>query len=273
MVSNTLDELGRSVLEAIAGRRASVGEVELGVSRAELDERLDQLVENGLVRQTGEGYELLENGRRVLVATPAGALDERIDTPAHVENRLAGFDLRADEEAAVRGAFTLLRYWGDATSAELVDGIYSEDPAGYDSASTWWAFVHERLAALPDVRVSSDGLVEWWSYSCDAVVDEDGRETGTEFHTPGSARHGIERQALSESERTAARVAFGVLFDAGRISATELVERVYDEHPAGHGSPDEWADWLTTVFDGVPGIDRESEDGTVWVYDQSVPEQ
>lgn len=284
MSSNTLEGLGRAVLEALEGRRADAGtlEEEFDASREELDEQLSQLVENALVREVGDGeYELTENGERLLSSTPVGAHDERIDTPEHVERAIEGFDLRPDEERAVRSAFSFLRYWGDAATAEIVDGIYSEEPAGYETANRWWDdCVRDRLAALPDVDPAahgtngteeSDGSSEdRWRYAGEAAVeqpDRDGRKVrGAGGEAPfGSVRHAFEELELTDAERAAARVAFATLSARGGATAEELADALFDEHPAGYDSTDRWSSWLDETFAELPNVDRR-EDG-VWVHD------
>lgn len=281
MSSNTLEEPDRAVLEALEGRRTDAGtiESELDASREALDERLSRLVENALVEEVGDGeYELTENGERLLEATPVGDRDDRIDTPEDVERSIEGFDLRPDEERAVRSAFSFLRYWGDATTAEIVDATYGEEPAGYATADRWWDdCVEKRLAALTDVDSPADGAGESngsiesrWRYTGETGVeqpDRDGREvrdTGGEAPF-GSVRHGIEELDLTDAERTAARVAFAALSARGGATAEELADALYDEHPAGYDSTDEWSSWLDETFAELPDVDRR-EDGS-WVHD------
>lgn len=292
MSSNTLDELGRAVLDAVEGRRVRVGtlESELDAGRAEIDDRLAQLVDNGLVREVGEdagadtaseaeGYELTENGLRLLNSTPVGARDNRIDTPANVDRAIVDVDLRPDEEAAVRNAFSFLRYWGEATTAEIVDAAYSEGPAGYETADRWWDdCVRERLAALPDVRVVADEPIagaENWIYDGAAIVEQPGDEDGRAiddragFPSPaGSARHAIERTDPNDDDRAIARAAFAVLFDRGRATTDELVAAVDADRPP-EDSNEAPADGLAVLLEEIPGVDREtSGDGeVVWVYD------
>lgn len=281
MSSNTLEGLGRAVLEAIEGRRidAETLEEEFDAPREELDDQLVQLVENALVQEVGDGeYELTENGERLLEATPVGDRDDRIDTPEDIERSIEGFDLRPDEERAVRSAFSFLRYWGDATTAEIVDATYGEEPAGYGRADSWWDdCVAERLAALPNVDPPSDGAEESngsiesrWRYTGEAGVEEpdrDGREVrDTEGEAPfGSVRHAFEELDLTDAERTSARVAFAALSERGGATAEELADALYDEQPAGYDSTDEWSSWLDETFAELPDVDRR-EDGS-WIHD------
>ena len=228
MTSNTLDELDRAVLESIADGRKTVDALEtrFDAPRERLEERLAQLVENGLARSTAaEGYELTENGRRVMSATPRGTKDDRIDTPAQVDRAIEESDLPPDEAAAVRSAFSFLQYWGEATTAEILDATYSEAPAGYDAPRRWWdECVRDRLAGLPDVAQTgletvgggdgtpetSDGTreaddcaqetddgrreiddetwtLEWWEYEGTAIVDREEGVNGRAVRDPPSA--------------------------------------------------------------------------------------
>lgn len=281
MSSNTLEGLGRAILEAIEGRRVDAGtlDAEFDASSEELDEQLSQLVENALVREVGDDeYELTENGERLLSSTPVGAHDERIDTPGDVERAIEGFDLRPDEEQAVRSAFSFLRYWGDATTAEIVDATYGEEPAGYGTADRWWNdCVAERLAALPDVDPPADGAKESngssedrWRYAGETAVeqpDRDGREVrdaGGEAPF-GSVRHAFEELDLTDAERTAARAAFATLSAREGATAEGLADALFDEHPAGYDSVDAWTNWLEETFEELPDVDRR-EDGT-WIHD------
>ncbi|WP_459883659.1 hypothetical protein [Halostagnicola bangensis] len=286
MSSNTLDSFGRAILETLEDEQLTADTLEAAfeTSRETLEERLSQLVDNALVRQGDGGrYELTDNGRRVLRATSVGKRDDRIDIPAAVEASLEGFSLPPDREDAVRKAFSFLQYWGDATTVELIDGCYSESPAGYDTAKRWWGdCVEKRLRGLSLVEpprsesIDSPDLDEMlWRYENVPVVetpdDVDGRDVPDPQPGPmsfGSVRHGIEKIEMSDVERTAARVAFAVLFDRETVTAAELVERVYGDYPAGYDSSDDWTVFLSDVFDALPGIERDSEtmDEVVWSY-------
>ena len=272
MGSNTLDELDRNLLESLAEGSKTLEALEsaFDVSESTLRDRLSRLVDTALVRAVdadGETYEATENGRRLLEATPAGARDDRIDTPAHVEDALESMSLRPDEAAAVRNAFSFLRYWGDATTAELIDGVYSETPAGYGTAAEWWDdCVRDRLAALPDVGRSSSGtetVDTVWQYEGRPVVDSpddrDGRVVSdpiTSSGSIGSVRHGLERR-FSSAELWAARVAFAVVFESRQISVRTLADCISSDPSVAHEAVDDWTNWAATVFSGVPDIERE----------------
>ncbi|MCU4926019.1 hypothetical protein OB905_08475 [Halobacteria archaeon AArc-dxtr1] len=277
MSSNTLDELGRTILEVIAAGRVTVDEVAstANASRDAIDERLAQLADNALIRAVddsgGQAYEITENGERVLAATPIGARDDRIDIPDDVERAIEKLSLRPDEAAAIRGAFSFLRYWGEATSAEVIDAIYTEVPAGYGSADRWWDDgIRDRLAALPRVGVSPDDWVgERWRYEGPATIDRpedaDGRDVPdppSTAHVAGSARHAFASVDLSADELTAARAAFAALVAGGRLTEADLLDSsgISDDM-------DEWVARLDEMLSTVPSVsvDR-SGDEPVWRY-------
>lgn len=299
MSSNTLDPLGRAILETLEEDTISLETLEgtFDTSRETLETHLEQLVDNALIREvTDDEYELTDNGRRLLNAPSTGSYDTHVDTPAPVERSIEALSLAPDETQAVRTTVSFLAYWGDGTTAELVDGCYSESPAGYETPEQWWAnCLEDSLRDLPlidppepasgdssvspsspDVSASDDRqapIPDLWVYEGTPVVersaDEDGRDApDLDPESFGSVRHGLENRTATDAERTAARVAFTVLFDQGTATADELVERVYDDYLAGYDSRDAWVSWLSDVFDDLPGIERgevaDSEIG--WKY-------
>lgn len=304
MGNDTLDAADRAVLAAIGGGRVSEGTIEsrLDPPPDDLADRLALLRENALVRPAGaDKWELTENGVRALNAPGTGGVDERIDTPSEAEAAIESLELSPGERNAVRNAFSYLRYWGDATSAEIVDGVYSEAPAGYEDADRWWRdCVGRRLAALPSVEGAADaGPAAWWEYGGPAAVERsagrDGRAVLDDAASArsGSVRHGLEEAATDDEERRAARAAFAVLYDRGSATSAALVEAANHlendeatvdpgvehgapdgslvvEHPSGFESGDAWAARLTELFAVVPGIERESHsesaDEVVWSY-------
>lgn len=174
-----LTQTDRAVLESLAaapeaGDPGSLDHVaaETGEPPAALRERLAGLAAAGVVREADGKYELTPSGRRVLRAPATGAADDGIDTPASVERALAGLDLRADREAAVRKAFAVVRNEGEITAGGIVDAVYDENPAGYDDPDRWWETVREGLAAVAaDSALSHEG--DTWRYPSDD--DADGR--------------------------------------------------------------------------------------------------
>ena len=303
MSSNTLDALGRAILETLAEENVTFGTLEatFDTSRETLEAHLEQLIDNALIREVNsEEYELTDNGRRLLRATPIGARDNRIDTPPPVEQSIQELSLAPDEVQAVRTAFSFLAYWGNATMAELVDGCYSESPAGYETPEQWWVSLLEDslrelpLVTPPDPEVSASSvpspppdssdsdehpvsIPELWVYerspAIERLEDEDGRDAPESDPEPfGSVRHGLENRTANNPELSAARVAFLVLFDHGTATAEELAERVYADYPAGYDSSDAWVSWLSDVFDDLPGIERDEKmDAEIgWKYESAL---
>lgn len=270
----TLDDRDRAVLERLLEGAAAVDDLAAAVpaDAEHLRERLPELADNGLVDgDPGGGYRLTDDGARVVEAAGTGAQDDRIDTPPAVEGRVRAFDLPPDREAALRGAFAFLHYWGDATAAEIVDAVYSEAPAGFDDAPTWWReCVRDRLAVLPGVDPArSPG--EQWRYEGVAIVDagsRDGRDVAGAAVTEGtSARFALARLDLDPGERRAVRRVFSLLVELGEVSEPEATEQVYPDYDAGYGSPTEWwADGVRPALESLPGVERADGDRERWRY-------
>ncbi|QLG64220.1 helix-turn-helix transcriptional regulator (plasmid) [Halorarum salinum] len=271
-----LDADDRTVLAALGAEPRPVDALadELDVPPDELDDRLRELADNGLVADLGEGrYRRTDSGRRVL-ATSSGATDNRIDTTPAVERTLAAFDLGPDEAEAVRGVYAFLRYWGRATPDELVDAIYGEDPAGYASGDEWWTgCVREPLSALPDVRPPSEPTASWRYVGAPeaATPGADGtRRLARPGRQPyGSVKHALESLPLAPAEREAVRAAFGVLRRRGAASEPDIAAATYPAHPAGHPTPEAWWDGLVRdAFRRLPGVTYGP--GGVWRYRQRI---
>ncbi|MFC7232030.1 hypothetical protein ACFQMM_12640 [Saliphagus sp. GCM10025308] len=270
MPSNTLDDRDRTVLEALedgpAGIEALSERFDTGPD--EIADSLEHLADNALVSRGDDGYELTDNGRRVLEATPVGARDYRIDTPDEVERALESRDLRPDEASAVRAAFSFLRYWGEATAAEVIDATYSEVPAGYESTEGWWSeCVRDHLGALPTVARSGDeDLGERWRYEETPVIDRpengDGRDVPdppSVRHSIGSARHALENLEPSPAERATARAAFVVLAERRRATVDDLLEAIEDAHSTEDESSDGPTEALSSLLLEIPGVSRVDE--------------
>lgn len=274
MVTITLDERDSAILTALSRGDATIESLADGVTCPPdyLRDRLPELADNGLVRRVDDDvYTVTANGKRVLAGSPAGTMDDRIDTPAPVEREIRSFELRPDREEAVRNAYAFLHYWGEAVESEIIDGVYSENPAGFDSDEKWWTeFVRERLADLPLVE-SPDSAGEPWRYSGTPTVEEvteDGRlapDDGATART--SVKFALEQSELSEEERSAVRAVFESLVRSGEASAAEIRDRVYPDHDAGYDSAAEW--WADCVRDGLrmlPGVERADDGRDVWQY-------
>lgn len=242
----------------------------------DIEARLAEFADNGLVYDLGEGrYERTQSGRRLL-STAGGRMDEEIDTTPAIEEVLADVGLPADAVDAVRGAYAFLRYWGGATADEIIDGVYSEWPAVYDSPDDWWEAIRPALAALPEVAVPDDereSVAAIWHFTGDAESTEpvsDGflpsERRGHEHY--GSVRHAIADLDLSEAECPAVRAAFSLLRRRESATAEEIEAVVYQDHTAGYDSAAEWWDELVDpVFEELPGVEREEDGEDRWRYD------
>lgn len=173
MVTITLDDRDEAVLERLRQGNADVESLSanLDLEAASLRDRLPELADNGLLERVDGEYALTDHGVRA-VATPDELAADRMGTPLDVDEHVRSLELRPDREAALRDAFSFLRYWGQAYGSEIVDAVYDETPAGYDSGRAWWDdCVRERLAALPSVEPpASDD--EPWRYDGPSVVEE-----------------------------------------------------------------------------------------------------
>ena len=270
----TLDERDKAALERLRRGDADVASLaDSADCRPEyLRERLPELADNGLVERVDEDvYSLTANGARVLAATPAGTQDNRIDTPPEVERKIESFGLPPDGEEAVRNAFAFLHYWGEATESEIIDAVYSEDPAGFESSDEWWSgFVRGHLEDLPSVEPPR-AAEEEWQYTGTPTVEEhtdDGRLLfENEAVSRSSVKFALERLDLSDDERAAVREAFRLLAREGEVSAAEVKDQVYADHDAGYDSADEWwADCVRGVFESLPGVEQADDAGDVWRY-------
>lgn len=272
MVTITLDDRDRSVLEHLRTRSADVDSLAEGVAvdADYLRDRLPELADNGLVEPAGDGrYELTDDGERTVTATGDGSDDDRLDTPPAVEGRIRSFDLPPEAREAVRGAFAFLQYWGEASSAEVIDGVYSERPVGYDDARVWWRdCVRDRLAELPKVEPPA-ATGQHWRFEGTPVLgrgSDDGRlAPGAGVDGRTSAKFALERSDPTDAERRAIRRVFARLVELGEVSATAAKERVYPEDDAGYGSPDAWWDDLVRPgLEALPGVERVG--GERWRY-------
>jgi predicted transcriptional regulator len=275
VVSITLDDRDRAMLEPL---RDGAADVESLARAADCKpeyarSRLPDLADNGLVRRADDAgtYAITDSGKRVVAGSPAGAMDDRIDTPPAVEERIESFDLRPDREEAVRNAFSFLRYWGEATASEIVDAVYPENLAGFESRDAWWTeFLRDRIDALPGVQ-SSDAVADPWRYAGDPDDEQDtddGRDAPEDDLAPRtSVKYALERAPLSAAERSAVRAAFAFLAREDETTAAEVRSQVYPDHRAGYESATEWwADCIRDGFEQLPGVERADEGGDRWRY-------
>lgn len=79
-----------------------------------------------------------------------------------VRHALAAMDLSGAERTAVRAAFGFLRRRGDADAEAIVEAIFADHAAGYESPEDWWAdLVEEVFEELPGVGRVRDGSERW----------------------------------------------------------------------------------------------------------------
>lgn len=278
MASNTLDERDRAILEHLHGGPADAESLAgtANASAESLQDRLSRLADNSLVERVEGGFALTDDGERVVAASPAGVRDNRIDTPDDVEAAIESLDLRPDRADAVRDAFAFLHYWGEASEREIVDAVYTENPADFDDSEAWWAFVEGRLAELPSVE-QPDGEDGTWRYDGTPVIaeqTEDGRLIlGPEATEHSSAKFALEELSVEGEEREAVRAAFDHLSREGEAEAAELRETVYPDHDAGYDSADEWWGFVADRLASLPGVERREENsssgeggGAIWEY-------
>lgn len=237
-----------------------------GLAPGSLDDRLEFLTDNGLVRATDGAYELTDSGRQVLRASGDGAGDSSPDVPPEVVEALEDRGLRADRLDAVCEAFAFLRYWGRATAAELKDGAFSEAPLEYETAEAWWTeFVRDHLAAAPMVEpAAEDG--EFWTFAgTPGVADLGGDDRsarsvrGADDADPyASATEALIDIGLTDDERLAATGALAALQRGTRETAA--LRRAAKAAPTDDPPSDEWLDTtLFDVLDRLPGVVRTGE--------------
>jgi biotin operon repressor len=268
----TLEALDTTVLRLLDDAPASGDQLATAVehSRSELADRLEELEENGLLQERDDGtYALTESGTRVLDVPADGSTDSRIDTPDHVRQAIKELDLRTDREEAVFNAVAFLQYWGDATESELIDGIYSENPAEYETAEQWWqTFMRDMLAELPAIE-SPTADEQPWRYTGTPETEEHAEDGRRRFdNSPssyGSVKHALEALDLSTDQQAAAHAVFDVLYQRNTATETELKQDVHEQTVTGGASADEWwTQWIEPVLRELPGIEQMDE--KTWRY-------
>lgn len=268
---SNLDSVDGGILVAIGDLGSTVEELSgrLDVGQSAIRKRLGRLREAGLIdKDDRQEFVLTVDGQRVLAAPATGTVDDRIDTTPTVERALASLDVPLDLEAAIRSAYVFLKFWGDATKAEIQDAIYFEHPAGHASADAWWnEAVRDRLASLPEVHPPNGDFL--WRYLGDVEVDlvEDGRHVAGPT-AMGSVRHGVDHLPLSQEERLAVRKAFAHVFENGSVNKRDLVSDVYPSFPAGYDSSDRWwKECILKAFSMLPHLRYDPQVET-WRYDR-----
>lgn len=274
MGSLTLDDRDRVVLERLADGDTDVETLAEVVSgeASSLRDRLPELADNGLVRRVDDDrYAITDDGRRTIAASPAGVQDDRIDTPPEVDERIESFELDPEAEEALRGAYAFLVYWGDATAGEIIDGVYSERPAGVASGEEWWTeCIRPRLDELPTV---GSPAAEWglWRYTGDPIVERgtaDGRRVlGGDSRAHSSVRFALESLDLDDGERAAVRAAVTHLLRHEGATAGELTAQVYPEATGGYETPESWwRDCVEDAFASLPSVECTDAEADRWAY-------
>lgn len=275
----TLTDEDEKILEALENGNRSVDAIaeELDHDPDNLEDRLNELHDNGLVHAKGEGWTLTRDGRNLLRAPGDGSADDRIDTPEEVEAVIESFQVRPDRTDAIRAAFAYLQYWDEATAGEIADDVYDEHPAGYPDPDEWWEqFVREYLAELPGVQRPDDG--ETWRYDetagdggtaardDDAASTDrsrrDGRDVDLDEPTDprGGLKHALETLDATEPEREAVLAAATLLRERGTATEDELAAAVHADYDAGYGTPESlWERCLRPAFESLPEIEHRSE--------------
>jgi|GEM_PF-235429 len=274
----TLSEEDREILETLEDGNRSVDAIAEDLDREPegLDDRLQELHDNGLVHAKGEGWALTRDGHNLLRAPGDGSADDRIDTPEEVEAAIQSFQVRPDRTDAIRAAFAYLRHWDEATADEIAADVYDEHPAGYPDPDAWWnQFVREYLAELPGVQRPDDG--ETWRYDetagdggtaarDDAAPTDQPRRNGREVDLDeptdprGGLKHALETLDASDAEREAVLAAATLLRERGTATEDELSAAVHADYAAGYETPEAiWERCLRPAFESLPEIERRSE--------------
>lgn len=266
-LTETDQQLLRKLLDDPQSRQTL--ETRLADSPEPVADRLEALVDSGLVRRT-EKYELTESGRRVLAAPDDGSADYGIDMSPAVEAELRSLDVDEASVSAVRAVYAFLEYWGEATASELRDAIYFERQAGYDDRQTWWSdCIEPALGTLPTVQppASAEELTARWRYEGTPGIDDgttDGRAVlGSTTDEPpfANARQAIEATTRSATQRAVARHVFAFLETHGRADSEQLERHIVtatEEEPHSDSIA-----VVADVLDSIPAVVK--EDG-VWRY-------
>ena len=184
-----------------------------------LSNRLAFMVDNGLIREIDNAYEVTASGSRVLRVPDDEIVDNSIDVPRSVLWTLQSRNLRADQLDAVLATFAFLRYWGKATAAELKDGVFSEVPLEYETAERWWTeLVSDHLAAVPTIEppATENGFWQFTGTPGIADLNENGWRVvfGRGADAPeryASATEAMVDMELTDEERLAVAAALGTL--------------------------------------------------------------
>lgn len=246
----------------------------LALSESEIRQRLSKFVDNGIIRVVGaDTFELTASGHRLLDISQNRRQSSEIDIPTPVETVITGFELRPYEAEAIRRSYAFLRFWRSATTDEIIDGIYSEYPAGYQSSDEWWSnLVRDQLGVVPDVVPPTLGDTQW-KYTGDFTGDEpdvDGRVHQLKSGRYSSVKQALERNSLNNDERSAIKATLTFLQNRGVATEQEIRTAVFTEYPAGYDNASVW--WTNLVRDILAGLacieslSSTAADNQIWRY-------
>ncbi|MFC6963152.1 winged helix-turn-helix domain-containing protein [Halocatena marina] len=263
----TLTTRDRIVLRLLAEAPVSCNEIAATVewSATDLEGRLESLEENGLLWERDNGtYTLTGSGFRVLETSGSDNRDCQIDVSDQIQQTIGELNLRPDRAKAVQSAAAFLQYWGQASESEIIDGIYSERPSGYESADEWWqTFMRETLASLPDIKPPTNGATVWQYAGTPEIEEhtEDGRSFLESSPTSyGSVKHALETLALTADQRAAVHAAFVVLRHNSTASETALKRESYERvKPTTMSAEAWWSLRIEPILQKLPGIERVDE--------------
>jgi DNA-binding Lrp family transcriptional regulator len=276
MSTPTITDDDAAILEYLAdgpAERVDIADA-VGQGDAETAERLDGLIEGGLVREVEDVYEITDSGERLLAAPADGTADSRVDTPPAVDEAIDEMDLAPDHAEAVEDAFAFLRFWGEATAAEVRDAVYSENPLAYADAESWWdEAIRDALADLPDIDPPAETDDGAWRYDgSPGREDGDGRRPFDvpETETYGSVKHALEAEDVTDRQRTAVSAAFELLQSRGAAPEEDLRTRSHDAVEVEASAGTWWRDAVEPVLARLPGVER-TGDGR-WRYSGDGPD-
>ncbi|WP_323192789.1 hypothetical protein [Halostella sp. PRR32] len=276
MSTPTISDDDASILEYLADGAAESAAIAdaVGQDEGETAERLDGLIEGGLVREAEDGYEITDSGERLLAAPGDSTADSRVDTPPAVDEAIDEMDLAPDHAEAIEEAFAFLRHWGEASRAEVIDAVYSENPLEYADAESWWdEAIRDALATLPDIEPpDASNEDRTWRYA-----GTPGRENGDgrlpfdvpEERTYGSVKHALESRDVTDRQREAVAAAFELLLSKGGATDEDLRAHAHDAVDVEASAGTWWRDAVEPVLEAVPGIKR-TDDGR-WRYSGDRP--
>jgi hypothetical protein len=139
---------------------------ELDCSRRTAHNKLNELVERGHLATRKVGA----RGRVWWVPMESGGADPRFDAAGRepsVDAEIERADLPGSGETlerrreALRAAYDYLSEHPDASTAAILEEVFPEHPAGYETADEWWEHIEPALKDLPNVDVADDRDHAW----------------------------------------------------------------------------------------------------------------